>query len=148
MVTRPTGPRRRTETSHPEPQTAAVEAVRRYLRAVVGAPLRGRGTIEEAQDGFVEVAAEWCAQSGVDRRTLLGLGVDRVVLDAAGVLQPPTHEVLRGWWPAGPFAVSDLARRSGFSESTVRQAIARDVEAGLLRRSIERGRAVLWERTD
>jgi hypothetical protein len=105
-------------------------------------------TVEAARDAFVDVAAGWSARTGVDRRTLMGLGVEGAVLDEAGVQQPLSHEVVRGWWPTGPFTAADLARRSGLSEPTVRRAIACDESAGLLRRTAGHGRAVLWERTD
>lgn len=104
--------------------------------------------MEEAQLSFVAVASRWCERTGTDRRTLLDLGVAKRVLDMAGIRRTPIHEVLRGYWPDCAFSAGDLTRRSGFSEPTVRQAIARDAEAGLLRRAPDEGRAVRWERAD
>lgn len=122
-------------------------AVRRYLRALIGAPLSASDSMDEAEASFVDVARRWSERTGVDRRALLDLGVNRRVLDAAGVRQTPINEVLRRYWPEGEVSASDLARRSGFSEPTVRKAIARDEEAGLLKRAPGGGRAVQWERT-
>ncbi len=121
-------------------------AVRRYLRAVIGVPVSAGDSTDEARVAFIYAVAGWCERFGVDRRTLMDLGVDRETLDEASVWQPSTYELLRRWWPDDAFSVRDLARRSTLSESTVRQAIARDEESGLLRRAGRRGRAVVWER--
>jgi len=121
--------------------------VRRYLRSVVGFALSGGDTVDDAEQKFTQIAAQWCARTGVDRRTLLVLGVSGRTLDAAGVRQVASNDLLRRYWPDGVFSVAELARRSGVSEATARQAMIRDEEAGLIRRAGREGRAVLWERT-
>ena len=108
--------------------------VRRYLRAVVGAPTSQGDTAGLAESAFVEVAADWSDRVGVDRHALLALGVDGDVLDAAGVTHLAANQRLRRFWGPEPFSVADLARRSGMSAAVVRRAIALDEEAGLLRR--------------
>lgn len=147
MVVRPAGLRARAQPRAAARSASDEAAVRRYLRALIGVPLTASDSIGETEDGFVDAATRWCERTAVDRRTLLHLGVDRRILDVAGVRQAPTNEVLRRHWPEGAFSASDLARRSGFSEPAVRRAIARDEEAGLLRRASGEGRAAWWERT-
>jgi hypothetical protein len=115
---------------------------------VIGASIRRDDTVESTQAAFIAVAAEWCVRSGVDRDTLFTLGIDRTTLRRAGVAPRPTHELLRAWWPAASFTVADLARRSGYSEPTVRRALAVDERSGLLRRVATNARATAWERAD
>lgn len=116
-----------------------------YLRAVIGAPL-GRGdTVESTEPGFVSSAADWAKTAGVDRQTLLTLGVPPSVLDRAGIAPTPVVDLIREFYGPEPFSVSDLARRACVSEASVRKALAIDERAGLVRRHGQIGRAVLWQ---
>lgn len=121
-------------------------AVRRYLRSLVGAPLRGSDDLPICEPEFVASAAGWAARTGVDRRTLARVGVPRRVLDRAGVIRVPVAERLRQHWDPTPFSIADLARRSGISEPAVRQAVAEEERVGVLNRVGRRGRAILYGR--
>ena len=107
------------------------EAVRRYLRAVVGAPI-GSEDEQGAERAFVKSAAAWAERAGVDRRALAALGVSAAVLDAAGIKREIARERLRRYWRAEAFTVGELARWSGSAEATVRDAVAADVGYGAL----------------
>lgn len=147
MVTGPVVPPARTQRSRRGLAISPGTAVRQYLRMVVGASTDETATTaEELRDAFMAVVADWCATSGVDRHTLVRLGVDPRALDEAGVRQPTARELLRRWWPTAPFTARQLAERSGWSEPTVRDALAGDEADGTLRR-VPDGRASLWERT-
>ena len=121
-------------------------AVRRYLRSLVGAPLRGAADPSELEADFVAAAAPWAARAGVDRQTLAGIGVPRRVLDRAGVARATVAERLRRHWDPDPFTIADLARRSGIAESAVRQAVADEERTGSLIRTGRDGRTILYGR--
>ena len=137
--------RPRAQTVRPSARQAAEEAVvRRYLRSVVGAPVRHARDAADAEAEFITAAKRWAERVGVDRGTLLALGVDSRVLDRAGVRTTPLSERLRRHWEPAPFSIADLARRSGLPESSVRRAVATDEAAGLLRRVAREDRTVLY----
>ncbi len=119
-------------------------AVRSYLRLVVGAPLQATDAVPPAEQNFVAVAARWAKRTGVDRRTLAGLGVPKTVLDRAGVVQPPIGVLVGGHYSRTPFDVTTLARRACVSERSVRQAVADDERAGVIQRMPSTGRASSW----
>lgn len=120
------------------------EAVRSYLRALVGAPVRTADRVAKAESSFVESAASWATRSGVDRRTLARLGVPRRVLEAAGLRPTPVGDLVRRQYETGPFTASALVRKSGVSATTVRGVLKEDVEAGRLERIEAAGRMVLY----
>jgi hypothetical protein len=120
------------------------DAVRGYLRALVGAPVRSSDRVDCSESGFVEAAARWSTRSGVDRRTLACLGVPRRVLDAAGLRATPVGELVRRHYGTDPFTAADLVRKSGVSAASVRGALVEDVEAGRLERIGTAGRMALY----
>ncbi len=120
------------------------DAVRGYLRALVGAPIRASDRVDTSEPGFVEAAASWSARSGVDRRTLSYVGVPRRVLDAAGLRPRPVADLVRRHYGSAPFTVADLVRKSGVSTASVRDVLIEDVEAGRLERRGTAGRMVLY----
>jgi hypothetical protein len=120
------------------------DAVRSYLRALVGAPVRSSDRVDLSEPGFVEAAVEWSMRSGVDRRTLALLGVPRRVLDAAGLRPTPVGDLVRRHYGTEPFTVADLVRKSDVSAASARSALIEDVEAGRLERIGTAGRAALY----
>jgi hypothetical protein len=120
------------------------DAVRGYLRALAGAPVRSADRVDTAESGFVEAAAGWAARSGADRRTLARLGVPRRVLDAAGLRPTPVGDLVRRQYGTDPFTAAELVRKSGVSATTVRNVLIEDVEAGRLERIEAAGRMVLY----
>jgi hypothetical protein len=118
--------------------------VRRYLRATVGAPI-GLDRIEGTEVGFVAAVARWAIAEGVDRRTLLRLGVSPSVLTLAGVRQVPVLERLRRFWAPAPFTIADLVRRSGFSETSIRRAVDAGLKIDALRLVVRTGRTNSYE---
>jgi hypothetical protein len=119
-------------------------AIRRYLRALVGAPVKGAERLDDHEAAFVDAVPRWSARAGVDRRTLLKMGVERRVLDRAGLRQPPAAELVRQHYPESPFSVADLARSSGIAANSVRQAVTQDEADGLLQRVGKDGRVILY----
>lgn len=119
-------------------------AARAYLRLLVGAPLRTADTILPAEQNFVAVAARWAKRTGVDRRSLAGLGVPKQILDLASVVQPPVGVLVRRHYSRTPFDVAIVARRACVSDGSVRQTIADDERAGVIQRTPSTGRATSW----
>lgn len=119
-------------------------AVRVYLRLLVGAPVRTADAILAAEQNFVAVAARWAKRTGVDRRTVAGLGVSKKVLDRAGIVQAPIGVLVRRHYSRTPFDVAILARRACVSEGSVRQTVADDERAGVIQRTPSTGRATSW----
>jgi len=132
--------RRRTTLDSP----GGEDAVRAYLRALVGAPVRPSDRVETAEPTFVHVIASWAERVGVQRQTLAAVGVSRSVLDRGGVRPTPLAELIRRNYTAGTFGVADLVRRSGASDGSVRAVVAEDERAGRLRRVGSSGRTVLY----
>jgi hypothetical protein len=118
--------------------------VRTYLRLLVEAPVRASDRLDPAEASFIEMAADWSARAGVDRRTLADLGVSREVLDAAGIVAIPAAELVRRQYGKGTFTAADLVRRSGVSMASVRSVLAEDELAGRVRRVPSEGRAILY----
>src|SRR3981081_1458200 len=79
-------------------QASDESTVRRYLRALVGFPLRAADEATEAEAQGMAVLPRWARRAGVDRRTLRTLGVSRRTLDRVGIVQKPTEEGLRRYW--------------------------------------------------
>jgi predicted Rossmann fold nucleotide-binding protein DprA/Smf involved in DNA uptake len=125
-------------------ETADELAVRAYLRALVGAPVRAADRVETTEVSFVDAAARWSVRTGVDRKTLSGLGVDRRTLDAAGLKATPVAELVRRQYQTEPLSVADLARRSGVSPASVRQTVFDDESDGLIETVGTKGRTVLY----
>jgi len=107
-------------------------AVRAYLRALVGAPLRAGDTAESTEASFIGTAARWSRRTKVDRRTLLGMGVESSVLDAAGVYPTPVADIVRRYYTRKPFSVAVLARRAGVSTASARSTVSLDEASGQL----------------
>lgn len=122
-------------------------AVRSYLRAVVGEPVRVRDTVASTEPGFVTLAAEWAQRWGVDRRSLRALGVPKEALDDAGIVQPPVQELVRAEYDSEGFTIADLVARSCVSPSSVRSTVSDDEEAGIIERMPSPGQAHRWRRT-
>lgn len=118
--------------------------VRAYLRLLVEAPVRASDRLDLAEEAFVEVAGDWSARSGVDRRTLADLGVPRKVLDAAGIIATPVAELVRRQYGKAPFTAADLARKSGASLASVRTVLAEDERGGQVTRVPGEGRAIRY----
>jgi len=116
--------------------------VRSYLRLLVDTPVRVSDRLDTAEEAFIDVAASWSASSGVDRRTLAGLGVPREVLDAAGITATPVADLVRRQYGTNPFTAADLVRKSGVSMASVRIVLAEDEQAGRIRRLQSKGRAI------
>lgn len=121
-------------------------AVRSYLRALVGEPVRIRDTVASTEPGFVAVAAAWARRTGVDRRSLQLLGVPTETLDRAGVVQPPVHELVRAEYDAEDFTIADLVGKSCVSVSSVRSTVLEDAAAGVIERVASPERAHRWRR--
>jgi len=121
--------------------------VRAYLRAVVGAPLRGRGRIASTESEFVAVAARWAKRAGVDRRSLRTIGVAAGTLNRAGITQPSAQDLVRAEYGLQEFTIADLANRTCVSSSSVRTTVAEDEAAGVVKRVVSSGRAHRWRRT-
>lgn len=119
-------------------------AVRAYLRALVGAPVRATDRVETTEASFVDAAARWSGRSGVDRKTLSRIGVDRRTLDAAGLKATPVAELVRRQYSTEPFSVANLARRSGVSPASAKQTVSQDESDGLIETVGTKGRAVLY----
>lgn len=119
-------------------------AVRTYLRLIVDAAVRQADEMGTAEEQFVAVAARWAKRTGVDRRTLAGIGVPRKVLDRARVVQQPIGLHVRRHYSKTPFDIATLARRACVSEGSVRQAIVDDVRTGHLQQAASEGRAASW----
>jgi hypothetical protein len=120
------------------------DAIRGYLRALVGAPVRSSDRVETSEPGFVEAAARWSTRSGVDRKTLASLGVPRRVLDAAGLRLTSVGDLVRRHYGSEPFTAAELVRKSGVSATSVRDVLMEDVEVGRLERIGAAGRTVLY----
>jgi hypothetical protein len=118
--------------------------IRTYLRLLVEAPVRASDRLCAAEAAFIEIAADWSARSGVDRRTLADLGVPRDILDAAGIERTPVAELVRRQYSSDPFTVADLVRRSGVSTASVRAVLAEDERSGWIGRLASRGRAITY----
>lgn len=118
--------------------------VRSYLRILVEAPVRASDRLESVERGFIDVAAGWAAQSGVDRKTLAGVGVSHEVLDAAGIAPTPVAELVRRQYRTSPFTVADLVRTSGVSVASVRNVVAEDEQAGRIGRVESVGRTIRY----
>jgi len=119
------------------------EAVRTYLRVLVGAPIRATDRVEKAEAAFVEAVVGWADETGVDSKTLSAVGVSRRVLDEAGMRPTPVSELVRRQY-TDAFTVADLVRRSGVSSASVRAVLAEDERAGQLKRVASTGRTVLY----
>lgn len=126
--------------------TSDEAAVRTYLRLLVGAPERAGDSMQSAERKFIAVVARWSRRTGVDRRTLAGLGVPKAVLDRAGMIQPPVDEFVRRSYTRTPFDVATLARRACVSEGSVRQTLADDERTGLVERVTSPSRATRWRK--
>lgn len=121
-------------------------SVRAYLRLLVGAPERGGDTMRSSERDFIAVGARWARRTGVDRRTLAGLGVPKSVLDRAGIIQPSIDVLVRHGYSRTPFDVATLARRACVSEGSVRQTLADDERVGTVEQVPSTGRAHTWRR--
>lgn len=128
--------------------TAAQEEadVRAYLRAVAGAPLRGRDSTASTESAFVAVAGRWAKRAGVDRQSLLTIGVSAETLDRAGVAPSSAQELVRAEYNSQAFTIADLANRACVSSSSVRSTVAEDEAAGIIERMPSAGRAHHWRR--
>jgi hypothetical protein len=123
-------------------------AVRAYLRAVIGAPLRASaGNPAKGEAAFVGAAQRWAKQAGVDRRTLARIGVTRRVLDAAGVAAVSAEARIRRLYTREPFTVAQLAKRAGVTEASVRRVLAIHEETGEIVRAGRVGRALQYRKT-
>lgn len=121
-------------------------AARSYLRLLVGAPEGAANAAQSTELEFIAVAARWAERTGVDRQTLVRLGVPKNVLDRAGIIQVPIEALVRRFYSTTPFDVATLARRSCVSEGSVRQALANDERTARVQRVASAGRAVMWRR--
>jgi hypothetical protein len=126
----------------PSPENEA--AVRTYLRVLVGSPVRSTDRLRTSEAAFVRAVPDWSDKRGVDKRTLVAMGVPRRVLDATGIAPTPVGERIRRHYGKAPFTVADLVRKSGASVASVRSVIADDVRAGRLKRIANDGRTVLY----
>ena len=118
--------------------------VRTYLRLLVDAPVRASDRLEPAEAAFIDVAARWSQRSGVDRRTLAGLGVPREVLDSAGIAATPVGELVRRQYGQSLFTAADLVRKSGVSMASVRTILAEDEQVQRIKRVKREGRAIYY----
>jgi hypothetical protein len=123
------------------------DAVRLYLRSVIGSPLRASVADPKAGEAaFVTAAARWGKRGGVDRRTLARIGVSRRVLDAAGVTEITPEARVRRLYSRTAFTVSELARRTSLSEASVRRVVANHVKTGELEHAARVGRLQLYRK--
>jgi hypothetical protein len=60
------------------------------------------------------------------------------------VVHPPVLVRLSQYWGSCQFSVADLARWSGMSESSVRKAVTRGEEEGVLKRVASEGQKILY----
>jgi len=100
--------------------------------------------VETTELSFVDAVGRWSERTGVDRKTLGLLGVNRRTLDAAGLKATPVAEIVRRYYGAEPLSVADLARRSGVSPASVRQTIYDDESDGLIEAADTKGKTVLY----
>ena len=114
---------------------------------VVGEPVRRSDNLKAAEAEFVAAAAAWAAMSGVDRRTLSAVGVDRAVLNRAGIRPTLASDMVRLAYPTEPFTVGALVGRSGISESTVRKVLLEDEESTRIERIEGPGRMLSYRMT-
>lgn len=121
-------------------------AVRRYLRALAGAPEVGSDSVLGTEAAFVKAIVRWSQRSGVDYRTLREFGVPKSTLDAAGLKQPDVAQILRPYFTVTPFDVATIARRACVPVAPVRAALNEQTLAGRLR-PVESGSAThQWSR--
>ena len=121
-------------------------AIRAYLRALIGSPVRSADLMQTTQAPFVDAVGNWTERTGVDRRTLVRIGVDPKVLDLAGLKATPVSDIVRRHYQSEPLSVADLARRSGVSSASVRQTVYDDVSNGLVAAIDGPGKTVLYRR--
>lgn len=119
-------------------------AVRAYLRALIGSPVRMTDRPATTESRFIERAGRWAQRRYVDRRELSLIGVDRRILDAAGILSTPAADLVRRCYTTKPQSITDLVRHSGVSSSSVRQTIQTDLSCGVLESAGKSGRSTLY----
>jgi len=123
------------------------DAVRVYLRAVIGAPLKASAADpSKGEAAFVGAAQRWAKQMGVDRRTLARIGVSRRVLDAAGVTAVSPETRIRRLYTREPFTIAELARCAGATEASVRRVLAAHEKTGEIVRAGRVGRALHYRK--
>lgn len=140
----PTPARKAGNSSSQVTEVADELAVRSYLRALVGAPVRSADRVETTEVAFVDAVGRWSDRAGVDRRTLSRIGVERAILDASGLKQTPVGDVVRRHYQTEPASIADLARRSGVSPASVRQTVYDDESEGLIQAVHTKGKTVLY----
>jgi hypothetical protein len=113
---------------------------------MVGSAVRASDRIEKAEPTFIEAVGRWSRRNGVDRRTLSRLGVERRVLDAAGLHPTPVADLIRQHYGEGPFSIAEVALRSALSDASVRQTVYADDDEGTITSVGKRGKTVLYKR--
>ena len=120
--------------------------MRRHLRAIVGAPVKSNAGKDATEVAFVDSVVRWARRQKVDRRTLVGLGVDRSVLDAAGLSQESRASSVKRYFTRKPFSVEVVSRQSGVSIQVVRRAFEVHEREGVIERVGRDGQRILYRR--
>lgn len=120
------------------------QAVRAYLRALVGSPVRSSERVETTEPSFIDAVARWAERSEVDRKTLSSIGVGRRVLDAAGLKPTAVAETIRRYYKDGVFSIAALVQRSGVSAAIVRKTVYEDEVNQMIERFSTEGRTILY----